>query len=58
MKKLNSIVNSQKSTIVILLTLNFFQLRELGLIRIKMKEMDLQLLLVELEIERHRDFQK
>ena len=58
MKKLKSIVNSQKSTIVVLLKLNFFQLRELGLICIKIKETAHQLLLVKLDMERHRDFQK
>ena len=58
MIKIKSIVNSQKSAIVILLILNFFQLRELGFVRIKIKEMDHQLLLVELEMERHRNFQK
>ena len=58
MKKLKSIVNSQKFAIVILLRLNLFQLRELGLIHIKIKEMAHQLLLVELDMERHRDFQK
>ena len=58
MKKLKSIVNSQKSAIVLLLIINLFQLRELGLIRIKLKEMAHQLLLVKLDMERHRDFQK
>jgi len=58
MKKLKSIVNSQKSAIVLLLILNLFQLREPGLIRIKIKEMAQQLLLVKLDMERHRDFQK
>ena len=58
MKKIKSILNSQKSAIVILLILNLFQLRELGLIHIKIKEMAHQLLLVELDMERHRDFQK
>ena len=58
MKKLKSIVNSQKSAIVLLLILNLFQLRQLGLVRIKINEMAHQLLLVEMETERHRDFQK
>ena len=58
MKKLKSIVNSQKSAIVLLLILNLLQLRELGIVRIKINEMAHQLLLVELEMERHRDFQK
>ena len=58
MKKLKSIVNSQKSAIVLLLILNLFQLREPGLIRIKIKEMAHQLLLAKLDMERHRDFQK
>ena len=58
MKKLKSIVNSQKSAIVLLLILNLFQLRESGLIRIKIKEMAHQLLLFKLDMERHRDFQK
>ena len=58
MKKLKSIVNSQKSAIVLLLILNLFQLREPGLISIKIKEMAHQLFLVKLDMERHRDFQK
>lgn len=58
MKKIKSIVNSQKSAIVLMLILNLFQLREQGLIRKKIKEMAHQLLLVKLDIERHRDFQK
>ena len=55
MKKIKSIVNTQKSAVVILLIINFFQLRKLGLVRIKIKEMSHQLLLVGLEMERHRD---
>ena len=58
MKKIKSIVNSQKSAIVLLLIFNLFQLRKLGLIRVKIKEMAHQLLLVKLDMERHRDFQK
>ena len=58
MKTLKSIVNSQKSAIVLLLYLNLFELREPGLIRIKIKEMAHQLLLFKLDMERHRDFQK
>ena len=58
MKKIKSIVNSQKSAIIILLILNLLQFRELGLIRIKLKEMAHQLTLFDLEIELHRDFQK
>ena len=58
MKKLKSIVNSQKSAIVLLLIFNLFQLRKLGLIRVKIKEMAHHLLLVKLDMERHRDFQK
>jgi hypothetical protein len=58
MKTLKSIVNSQKSAIVLLLYLNLFELREPGLIRIKIKEMAHQLLLVKLDMELHRDFQK
>ena len=58
MKKHKSIVNSQKSAIVLLLIFNLFQLRKLGLIRVKIKEMAHQLLLVKLDMERHRDFQK
>ena len=50
--------NNQKSAIVILLILNLFQFRELGLVRIKIKEIAYQLLFFELEMERHRDFQK
>ena len=56
MKKLQSIVNSQKYAIVLLLIINLFQLRELGLIRIKIEEMAHQLLLVKLDMVRHRDF--
>ena len=58
MKKIKSIINSQKLPIIILLILNLLQFRELGLIRIKLKEMAHQLTLFELEIEHHRDFQK
>ena len=58
MKKLKSIVNSQKSAIVLLLMLNLFQLSEQGLIRIKIKEMAHQLFLVKLDMEHNRDFQK
>ncbi len=50
--------NNQKSAIVIQIILNLFQLRELGPIRITIKEMAHQLLLVDLEMEHHRDFQK
>ncbi len=50
--------NNQKSAIVILIILNLFQLRELGLIRITLKDITHQLLLVDLEMEHHRDFQK
>ena len=39
-----------------LIILNLFQLRELGLIHIKIEEVAHQLLLVEREMERHRDF--
>ena len=56
MKKLKSIVNIHKSEIILLLILNLFQLREPGLIRIKLKEMAHQLLLVKLDMKRHRDF--
>ncbi len=35
MKKIKSIVNSQKSASIILLVLNFIQLKELGFIYIK-----------------------
>ena len=55
MKKNKSIVNTQKSAIVILLIINLFQSRELGLVRIKIKEMAHQLLLVVLEMESHSD---
>ena len=58
MNKIKSIVNSQRSAIIILLILNLLQLRELGLTRIKINEMAHQLTLFELEIELHRDFQK
>ena len=58
MKKLKSIVNSQKSAIVLMLIINLFQLRETGLIRIKIKEIAHQLSLAKIDMERHRDFQK
>ena len=58
MNKIKSIVNSQRSAIIILLILNLLQLRELGLIRIKIKEMVHQLALVELEIVSYHDSQK
>ena len=58
MKKLKSTVNIHKSEIILPLILNLFQLREPGLIRIKLKEMAHQVLLVKLDMERHRDFQK
>ncbi len=35
MKKITSIINSQRTAIVILLILNLLQLREIGLLRIK-----------------------
>jgi len=56
MNKIKSIV--QKAAIVILLMLNLFQIRELGLLRIKLKEMTHQLSLIELKIERHHDIPK
>ena len=55
MNKLKSIVNSQRFAILLLIILNLLQFRELGLIRLKIKEMAHQLTLVELEIERYRD---
>ena len=58
MKKLKSIVNSQKSAIVLMLIINLFQLRETGLIRIKIKEIAHQLSLAKIDMERHRDTQK
>jgi len=58
MNKIKSIVNSQRSAIIILLILNLLQLRELGLVRIKIKEMVHQLALVELEIVSYYDSQK
>tara|TARA_X000000950_G_scaffold140387_1_gene174236 strand:+ start:3444 stop:3620 length:177 start_codon:yes stop_codon:yes gene_type:complete len=58
MKRIESIINSQKSAIMIFLILNFIQLRELGYIRIKIDETVHQLTLIELEMERHRGFQK
>ena len=58
MKKIKSIVNSQKSDIIILLILNFIQLKEFGFIYIKIDETVHQLTLIELEMERHRGFQK
>tara|TARA_B100000073_G_scaffold112533_1_gene90812 strand:+ start:303 stop:464 length:162 start_codon:yes stop_codon:yes gene_type:complete len=35
MKKITSIINSQRTAIVILLILNLLQLREIGLLRLK-----------------------
>ena len=58
MNKLKSIVNSQRFAILLLITLNLLQFRELGLIRLKIKEMAHQLTLVELEIERYRDLKE
>ena len=58
MNKLKSIVNSQRFAILLLIILNLLQFRELGLIRLKIKEMAHQLTLVELEIERYRDLKK
>ena len=58
MKKIESIVNSQKSAIIIFLKLNIVQLREFGFIHIKINETVHQLTLIELEMERHGGFQK
>ena len=58
MNKLKSIVNSQRFAILLLIILNLLQFRELGLIRLKIKEMVHQLTLVELEIERYRDLKE
>ena len=58
MNKLKSIVNSQRFAIFLLIILNLLQFRELGLIRLKIKEMAHQLTLVELEIERYRDLKE
>ncbi len=58
MNKIKSIVNSQRTAIVILIVLNLLQLRELGLLRIKVKEMSHQLSLVELKLERNHDISK
>ena len=58
MKKIKSIVNSQRSDIIILLILNFIQLKEFGFIYIKIDEKVHQLTLIELETDRHRGFQK
>lgn len=58
MNKLKSIVNSQRFAILLLIILNLLQFRELGLIRLKIKEMSHQLTLVELEIERYRDLKE
>ena len=58
MNKLKSIVNSQRFAILLLIILNLLQFRELGLIRLKIKEMGHQLTLVELEIERYRDLKE
>ena len=58
MNKLKSIVNSQRFAVLLLIILNLLQFRELGLIRLKIKEMAHQLTLVELEIERYRDLKE
>ena len=58
MNKLKSIVNSQRFAILLLIILNLLQFRELGLIRLKIKEIAHQLTLVELEIERYRDLKE
>ena len=58
MNKLKSKVNSQRFAILLLIILNLLQFRELGLIRLKIKEMAHQLTLVELEIERYRDLKE
>ena len=58
MKKIKSIVNSQKSDIIILLIFNFIQLKEFGFICINIDKKVHQLTLIELEMERHRGFQK
>ena len=58
MNKLKSIVNSQRFAILLLIILNLLQFRELGLIGLKIKEMAHQLTLVELGIERFRDFKE
>jgi len=58
MNKLKSIVNSQRFAILLLIILNLLQFRELGLMRLKIKEMAHQLTLVELEIERYRDLKE
>ena len=58
MNKLKSIVNSQRFAILLLIILNLLQFRELGLIRLKIKEMAHQLTLVELELERYRDLKE
>ena len=58
MKKIKSIVNSQKSASTIFLVLNFIQLKELGFIYIKIDGTVHQLTLIELEMERHSDFQR
>lgn len=58
MNKLKSIVNSQRFAILLLIILNLLQFRELGLIRLKIKEMAHQLTFVELEIERYRDLKE
>ena len=58
MNKLKSIVNSQRFAILLLIILNLLQFRELGLIRLNIKEMSHQLTLVELEIERYRDLKE
>ena len=58
MNKLKSIVNSQRFAILLLIILNLLQFRELGLMRLKIKEMAHQLTLVELGIERYRDLKE
>ena len=58
MKKIKSIVNSQKCDIIILLILNSIQLKEAGFIYINIDEKIHQLTLIEFETDRHLGFQK
>ena len=57
-KKIKSIVNSQKSDIIILLILNFIQIKEFGFICINIDKKVHQLTLIELETDRHRGLHK
>ena len=55
-KRIKSILNSQRKDYIILLIPNIIQLRDLGLIYIKIDKTVQQLTLIEIEMERHCGF--